>query len=83
MRSLDMMSHARAWINAHHLNLLDFNEMPKGKWVQDTMGGLRWELEQVTPGHEDAGCKHTWKEYVGLTQVFEYCTLCDQRKDQS
>lgn len=26
------------------------------------------------------GCKHQWKNYVGLNHKFTYCTLCDEKK---
>lgn len=27
-----------------------------------------------------AGCTHKWAVYTGLQEVFEYCTMCDQKK---
>jgi len=27
-------------------------------------------------------CKHKWKKYVGLSQSFEYCEICDKKKDE-
>lgn len=26
-------------------------------------------------------CEHSWREYVGLTQQYHYCTKCDQKKN--
>ncbi len=26
-------------------------------------------------------CAHTWASYTGLNQTFEYCTICDTKKD--
>lgn len=33
------------------------------------------------PGTE-LRCKHEWKTYTGLSEVFEYCKHCDIHKDQ-
>ncbi len=27
-------------------------------------------------------CRHKWKKYVGLSQSFEYCEICDKKKDE-
>ena len=26
------------------------------------------------------GCQHKWKTYTGFTDVFDYCTKCDERR---
>lgn len=26
-------------------------------------------------------CKHQWKSYVGLNEAFDYCAICDVKKD--
>lgn len=26
-------------------------------------------------------CDHNWKKYVGLTETYSYCTLCDKKED--
>lgn len=27
-----------------------------------------------------SGCDHKWKSYTGLSEQFEYCEICDERK---
>ncbi len=27
-------------------------------------------------------CRHKWKKYVGLSQSFEYCEICDKKKGE-
>jgi len=27
-------------------------------------------------------CRHKWKKYTGLSQSFEYCEICDKKKDE-
>jgi len=26
------------------------------------------------------GCEHTWKEYKGLMEHYEYCSVCDEKR---
>ena len=28
-----------------------------------------------------SNCKHQWKSYVGLNEAFDYCAICDIKKD--
>lgn len=30
---------------------------------------------------DDCGCKHEWKDYIGMTDAFKYCVKCDEKKD--
>jgi len=51
--------------------------------IGDVIIGDGWhELEKefqynVAP----PACRHKWKKYVGLSQSFEYCEICDKKKD--
>ncbi len=29
---------------------------------------------------ENKACSHDWKEYVGFTQKYDYCTKCDEKR---
>lgn len=37
---------------------------------------LRWDYES-----DDSSCKHNWKNYLGFTESFKYCTKCDEKRD--
>jgi hypothetical protein len=30
---------------------------------------------------QDGSCPHIWKRYVGFTQIYYYCDLCDKKKN--
>jgi hypothetical protein len=47
--------------------------------------------QKITPRHSDFPywqtptadevCSHTWKNYVGFTETYEYCTKCDMKRE--
>lgn len=38
-------------------------------------------VKAVTPG-KTACSYHTWKKYVGVRDVYDYCTRCDAKRDR-
>lgn len=28
-------------------------------------------------------CKHKWKQYTGLNEIFEFCEICDKKKNEA
>lgn len=31
-------------------------------------------------GPKSLDCNHNWKKYMGLTEAYNYCTLCDRKE---
>lgn len=32
--------------------------------------------------HHEIKCSHDWKEYIGFTERYNYCTKCDNKENQ-
>lgn len=40
-----------------------------------------WSIKPNRPASDDAKyCSHQWKKYVGFTQVYDFCTVCDAKR---
>lgn len=39
-----------------------------------------WDSTRFELLKKEESCNHTWKEYIGLTESFKYCTLCDEKE---
>lgn len=35
---------------------------------------------EEAPLVELGACKHTWQKYTGLTDIYNYCTRCDEKE---
>lgn len=40
------------------------------------------EYDEVIPSIIPKTCSHVWKKYIGISQSFHYCTICDAKKDE-
>lgn len=60
--------------------LLDITSNPIGTYWHLTDPG--WSVSLIPAATPDAApsCTHEWKEYIGLTNRFDYCTKCDEKK---
>jgi len=58
---------------------------------QHTTDALRYAVAGILDGYcktpviggLKATCNHQWKQYQGLTDSFEYCTVCDAKKGKA
>ena len=37
---------------------------------------------QYQPEHYEIKCSHDWKEYIGFTERYNYCSKCDVKENQ-
>lgn len=51
--------------------------MNKYYWCSDCYN-TKEKSKLPQPAFEN--CDHTWKSYTGLSETFDYCTKCDQKK---
>lgn len=56
---------------------LVYSEGDKDRWLSVTTAQLYSTFELVG---EKIGCPHEFKEYLGFTDRFEYCVICQMRK---
>lgn len=54
------------WYDMQFLSWDDDNEVTK-------------KIELPIP---NKGCMHIWREYVGLNEVYDYCILCEKKRDK-
>lgn len=45
------------------------------KKLKDAEAAKKKALETTPPI-----CYHTWKKYVGLTHIYEFCDICDKKR---
>ena len=55
--------------NKHHIKL------PDGYIVDVKTSG-----KSQCPVIAKSGCDHSWTSYTGLSESFEYCTICDEKR---
>jgi len=57
----------------------------KSLYIYDHNGSLVYDngvaLEQ-TKSVDKSRCFHKWKEYVGFTEAYSYCELCDEKREK-
>lgn len=37
-------------------------------------------FEDPVPENPPRPCTHNWQRYEGFTEVYDYCTLCDEKR---
>ena len=47
----------------------------------DEIEALHKELYEQYEPIKETDCNHQWVEYVGLVQVYEYCSKCDEKRE--
>lgn len=50
--------------------------LPEGYSINDCI--IPWDEDF---DQDDGQCKHHWRNYIGFTESFKYCTKCDERRE--
>ena len=65
-----------------HVDIDDYYELVDDTSLYGVKATTYEEWQQTLPlvGKNKPQCSHSWKHYQGLSQEFDYCEKCDEKK---
>jgi hypothetical protein len=50
--------------------------------IDDVNKIFQYAILKMYEGVIEIKCSHDWKEYIGFTERYNYCTKCDTKENQ-